>query len=107
MTTYSTSTPLLAATLDEPNASLLGLDRVTLIDGIKPYQHAALAIRRARRTEIPALFWRSRHREATGDVVGIFHDRKADVGLAPIETIKLLDHSVVDELKRIELLILG
>jgi hypothetical protein len=107
LTEYSTEVSLVAATLDEPNAALLGLKGVDLVDGNAPYQQAALAIRRARSADVPALYWRSRHREASGLVVGIFHDQKANVGLSVVQTVKLTDHSVISHIARIKALIIG
>jgi hypothetical protein len=106
ITSYLTSEPLIAATLDEPNADILGLDKISLIDGIRPYQDAALAIRRARGAAVPALFWRSKHREAIGLVVAIFHESKTEVGLKTVETMKLLDHALIEDLNRIRTLII-
>ena len=107
LTSYATTAPLRAATLDEPNAELLGLDRVTLIEGKRPYRLAAMEIRQVRGADVPALVWRSKHREANGQVVGLFHDRKSEVGLSIVRTVKLLDHPVIDDLMRLPALILS
>ena len=99
ITSYKTTNALPAATLDEPNSELLDLDCVTLLDGKGPYQSAAARIRKEKADKVPALYWRSKHRESNGNVVGIFHDMKGKVGLKRIDTILLLDHPVIAELE--------
>jgi hypothetical protein len=99
--------PLPAAPLDGPNIVLLGLDRVTLLDGKGPYQAAALQIKRERGADVPALSWRSRHREADGLVVAIFHDKKIEVGLTRVSTISLMDHPIIEVLESHPTIVLG
>lgn len=107
ITRFRTKAPLVAVSLDEPNASLLGLaqDQISLIDGKRPYRQAALRIRRERPTDVPALYWRSRHREANALVVAIFDDHKENIGLERVDTIPLLDDPVIDSLLRTDSLI--
>lgn len=105
ITFYRTTAQLTAVSLDPPNAALLGLDRVTLLDGKRPYQEASLRIRRERAADVPALFWRSRHREADGFVVAIFHDKKDEVRLIRVSTVLVLDHPIIEVLKRHETII--
>jgi hypothetical protein len=99
ITSYKTAAPLLAATLDEPNDRLLGLEKVSFLLGKQPYRRAALRIRRERR-DIPALCWRSKHREASGYVIAIFDDKKIELGLERIGSLKLLDHPVIADLEK-------
>ena len=107
ITVYRTATPLPAAPLDARNAALLGLDRTTLLDGKGPYQAAALRIRRERGADVPALCWRSRHREADGLVLAIFHDKKLSIGLTRVSAMSLMDHPIIDVLERHPTVILG
>lgn len=100
ITAYRTTVPLAAATLDEPNASLLGLTAVTLLDGYGPYRAAALKVWRSRRPDIHALYWHSKHREASGNVVAVFHELKGPAGLRRVSTIKLLDHPVAGAIQK-------
>lgn len=105
ITTYTTAVPFRAMTLDEPNASILGLDKVSLIDGIWPYQQVALQIFRAMGARVPALYWRSKHREAKGAVVAVFHEFKSDIGLTKNPAINLLDHPIIEQVSRMKTVI--
>ena len=100
ITTYRTRVPLAAISLDKPNASLLGLDDVTLLDGEEPYRAAVLAVWRSRRADAHAVCWRSKHREANGLVVALFHESKTAAGLQPIDRMKLVDHPIVEAIRR-------
>lgn len=104
ITEYRVKNSLTAVSLDEPNAQILGLDKASLIDGRRPYQDAALAILRARRSDVHALSWKSKHREANGRVVAIFDNCKSVIGLTRIGTERLLDHVVVTDISRLKAL---
>jgi hypothetical protein len=106
ITSYRTGQPLRAVSLDEPNASLLGLRDDAFLDPDAPFQKAAYEIWSEAPSSIGGLYWRSKHREASGLALGVFADRKLAAGLMRTETMKLTDHPVVEKILRSKVVVL-
>lgn len=98
---YEFDRPGIFISIDEPNATRLGLDDSAVMGEYAPYQELALDLFQSFGHIAHGLCWRSFHRRQSGPVYAIWHSRKADLGLARPTTCKLKsDPEWIDVLSR-------